>query len=146
MKATITIATALVLGAVAMAACSDGDDKPTEAAPPEALTGGGGSIDPTSSGSAGTGTGGGSTMPDPTCPHTGAPVFDPASLQVCPSYVCETGGHCVPNSLVPGDVSSFLGICNKDSFCVPDNFIETGGNFLLNTCTAVLGLEGRCLS
>ncbi len=36
--------------------------------------------------------------------------------------------------------------CNAESVCVPDNLIETAGNFLLTSCTAILGMEGRCLS
>jgi len=40
----------------------------------------------------------------------------------------------------------FLEQCNKDTFCVPDLMVATNGNFLLKTCTAVMGLEGRCIS
>ena len=29
---------------------------------------------------------------------------------------------------------------------MPDTLIETGGNFILPTCTSVFGAEGRCLS
>lgn len=83
----------------------------------------------------------------PTCP--GPKVADPdkLGLKACPSYVCPNGGgHCVPNALVPADVMDFLDFCNKDSMCVPDPMIETQGNFLLKTCTAIMGLEGRCVS
>ncbi len=85
------------------------------------------------------------SMPD--CP--GPKVVDPEKLGLkkCPSYVCpDGGGHCVPNALVPQDVMGFLDFCNKDSMCVPDALIETQGNFLLPTCNAIMGLEGRCLS
>ncbi|MBM4377291.1 MAG: hypothetical protein FJ095_19600 [Deltaproteobacteria bacterium] len=84
-------------------------------------------------------------MPD--CP--GPKLVDPAKLglKACPTYVCQKGGgHCVPNALVPKDVTGFLDKCNKDSMCVPNKMIETQGNFLLKTCDSVMGLEGRCVS
>jgi hypothetical protein len=144
MKSLSRLVAALAVPALLFAACSNDDGAPVA----ENGT--------TPGGEAGTGTGeaepppeggsGGSEEPEVPCPHEGAPVLDPSSLQACPSYVCEDGGHCIPNALVPPDVAGFLDICNKDSFCVPDSFIETGGNFLLTTCNAVLGIEGRCLS
>lgn len=114
------------------------------------------SMSTSSAGIGGTATGAGSTslassgaggVPGPACP--GPKLADPAKLglKACPTYVCQDGGgHCVPNALVGADVAGFLEKCNKDSLCVPDPFIETQGNFLLTTCTAVMGYEGRCLS
>jgi hypothetical protein len=84
---------------------------------------------------------------DPECPHEGPPLLDPSTLPLCPSYVCDNGtSHCIPKGLVPTDMHSLVEECNDESFCVPDPFIETGGNWVPPTCTAVMGLEGRCVS
>ena len=89
---------------------------------------------------------GGSGAGEPAGLDQGEPVIDPDMLTPCPSYVCDQGAHCVPKGLVPPEVQAYLPDCNADMACVPDPFIETNGNFLLESCTAVLGLEGRCLS
>jgi len=145
MKLIPTIA-ALVMPALMFAACADetvgdeagGSDNSHDGAANDSSggQGGGGATDP--------GDSGGATGVD--CPHEGPPIVDPEEFVACPSYVCEKGAHCVPNGLVPADVIEYLPECNADSKCVPDKFIETMGNFLLDPCTAVLGLEGRCLS
>ncbi len=131
----------LCLPALAIAACADetqpvNEAEPTSESPPE-------EVEPEEAGA-----GGSDEQPAPVadCPHQGPPVIDPNSLQACPSYVCGGGAHCVPWSLVPGEQAELLAACNKDSACVPDNMIETMGNFLLEPCDAVLGLEGRCVS
>lgn len=77
------------------------------------------------------------------CPHEGAPFIDPASFDPCPS--CG-GGHCVPNSAVAADLVGSLAACTTDQLCVPDEFIETLGNYIPETCESVAGSEGRCLS
>jgi hypothetical protein len=84
--------------------------------------------------------------PEEECPYVGEPVINPDSLPACPSYVCGGGAHCVPWQLVPGEQSDLLAACNDESACVPDDMIATMGNFLLTTCTGVLGMEGRCVS
>lgn len=91
-------------------------------------------------------TSGGSTggVDDPaTCVHEGAPVLDPATLTACTT--CG-GGHCVPSVIVPADQAGSLASCDADNLCVPDEFIVTGGDFLLETCESVNGSEGRCAS
>lgn len=131
----------LLVPALAIAACADesepvSDVAPTSEPPAEEPL-------PEEAGEGGT-----AELPEPEadCPHQGAPVIDPASLPACPSYVCGGGAHCVPWSLVPGEQAELLAACNQESACVPDAMIETMGNFLLESCTGVLGLEGRCVS
>lgn len=77
------------------------------------------------------------------CVHEGPPVLDPSTLDPCPS--CG-GGHCLPSALVPEESRGRLGSCDAERLCVPDLFIETGGDFLLATCVSVGGAEGRCAS
>lgn len=77
------------------------------------------------------------------CVHTGRPLLDPEVFDPCP--MCA-GAHCVPTSLVPMDQRDQLGDCDETSKCVPDLFIVTGGNFLLETCRSVANAEGRCVS
>ena len=75
---------------------------------------------------------------DPSC----APVLDPSTL---PS--CAADAHCLDKSLVPAAEASKLGPCtDATKLCVPDKFIEAGGNYVPSTCTSVAGAEGRCLS
>ena len=124
------------------------------AGPPDELGGdggfGGGDVidddDTTDSSSAGPTTGstssGGTTEPE--CPHEGPPLLDVETLPSCPS--CSGGAHCLPNGLVPAESQDELMACDADSLCVPDMFIETGGQFIPPTCESLLGAEGRCLS
>ena len=98
-----------------------------------------------SSSSNGASTGGG-TDNGGDCPNLGDGYPKPEILPECPSYLCGGGARCVPNDSVPADVQSFMGKCNKDFLCVPDFFVQAGSNFELKSCTAVLGLEGRCIS
>lgn len=85
---------------------------------------------------------GGTTEPE--CPHEGPPLLDVTTLPECPS--CAGGAHCLPGSLVPPESQGQLASCDADSLCVPDMFIETGGEFIPPTCESLLGAEGRCLS
>ncbi|MFP6683782.1 MAG: hypothetical protein VB934_03680 [Polyangiaceae bacterium] len=87
---------------------------------------------------------GGSSEPD--CPHEGPPILDPSTLPSCPNTICGGGARCLPTSLVPSDFQSQLAACDDDNLCVPDPFIETGGNFIAPSCTSIAGAEGRCLS
>ena len=93
-------------------------------------------------GTSGQTTTGGGTEPE--CPHEGPPVLDANTLDVCPT--CNGGARCLPSSLVPPEFSDQLGDCDADNKCVPDLFIETGGEFIPPTCDSVGGVEGRCLS
>jgi hypothetical protein len=77
----------------------------------------------------------------PQCPHTGAPVLDPSSLPACDP---NGGAHCLSASLVPAAEQAQLATC-PTGLCVPDSFIESGGNFIPATCSSLLGAEGRCL-
>lgn len=80
-----------------------------------------------------------------TCPWNGPPVLDPASLPEC-SPACG-GAHCLDASQVPASQQALLATC-PGGFCVPDPLIETGGNFVPQTCTAFPSttVEGRCQS
>jgi hypothetical protein len=75
------------------------------------------------------------------CPHVGAPVLDPSSLPSCDP---NGGAHCLATSLVPTALQSELASC-PTGLCVPDEFIEAGGNFIPPTCASIDGAEGRCL-
>jgi hypothetical protein len=77
----------------------------------------------------------------PVCPHVGPPVLDPTSLPSCDP---NGGAHCLSASLVPAAEASQLATC-PTGLCVPDSFIESGGQFIPATCTSLLGAEGRCL-
>jgi hypothetical protein len=80
--------------------------------------------------------------PPPVCPHTGPPVLDPSTLPACGT---EGGAHCLQSALVPPDLASQLATCSG-GYCVPDVFIEAGGNFIPPTCSSLDGAEGRCLN
>jgi hypothetical protein len=75
------------------------------------------------------------------CPHEGAPVLDPSTLPSCDP---NGGAHCLDASLVPMALQSQLATC-PTGLCVPDEFIEAGGNFIPPTCASLDGAEGRCL-
>jgi hypothetical protein len=79
----------------------------------------------------------------PPCPYEGPPLIDPNIFPACTS--CG-GGHCVPGMLIPEELSESLAECDPGNLCVPDEYIETGGDFIPQTCRAVGDLEGRCLS
>ncbi len=73
-------------------------------------------------------------------------AIDPNVLPAC-NLCSGTLARCVPGSLLPEGSDVFLADCpdTPGSKCVPDHFVETGGSFLLETCTSVQGAEGRCL-
>lgn len=75
------------------------------------------------------------------CPHVGAPVLDPSTLPSCDP---AGGAHCLATALVPATMASQLAAC-PTGLCVPDVFIEAGGNFIPPTCASVNAAEGRCL-
>lgn len=77
------------------------------------------------------------------CVHTGPPVIDPGLFPVC--NLCENA-HCIPSVLLPASQKDLLADCDSTSKCVPDLFVETGGNFLLASCRSVADAEGRCVS
>ena len=77
------------------------------------------------------------------CVHTGPPVIDPAIFPACD--LCD-GAHCVPAALLPAEQVDLFADCDANNKCVPDLFIETGGDFLLASCRSASDAEGRCLS
>jgi hypothetical protein len=81
----------------------------------------------------------------PPCPDEGPPL-DPTGYPQCPSYICGGGARCIPKGAVGPDMAGFLEPCNDEFLCVPDLFIATKGNFLLESCIGIMGLEGRCIS
>jgi hypothetical protein len=137
------IAGAALAGVCWGAACSESsdnnDDSPSSGGSGN-LGGQGGSGDGGSGNSPASGGMGGT---EEMCPHEGEPVLDPSGLTPCP--MCN-GGHCIPNALVPAESADSLANCDADNKCVPDFIIETGGNFIPETCESVGGFEGRCLS
>ena len=80
--------------------------------------------------------------PPAVCPHTGPPVLNPTALPACGT---EGGAHCLGSALVPSSLQAQLATCSG-GFCVPDSFIESGGNFIPPTCASLDGAEGRCLN
>jgi hypothetical protein len=157
MRTSTTVRAALVIlaGAAFPIACGDASQSGTggyaagvgSSGGTESGATSGGTTGGTGSGSTGGSTTGGSTtggVDDPaTCVHEGPPVLDPATLPACDT--CG-GGHCVPSAIVPADQAGSLASCDADNLCVPDEFIVTGGDFLLDTCESVNGAEGRCAS
>lgn len=77
------------------------------------------------------------------CPHEGPPVIDPANFPSCDQ--CGNAS-CVTKNLVPAEFHSRLNECDAESFCVPNELVETAGNFIPDTCESLAGFEGRCLS
>ena len=78
------------------------------------------------------------------CVHTGPPLIDPTTLPECP--LCDNA-RCVPTALVPADAVDLLADCEGGmAKCVPDEFVATGGNFLLESCRSLNDSEGRCVS
>ena len=75
------------------------------------------------------------------CPHVGPPVLDPSTLPSCDP---NGGAHCLSAALVPASEASQLATC-PTGLCVPDSFIESGGELIPATCTSIVGAEGRCL-
>lgn len=95
----------------------------------------------------------GNTTGEPVaCPNTSSNPTLPTLLPTCtlPDVPACTDARCVPLSLLPdGTEPSDLGDCDSNGTagkCVPDFFVATQGEFLLSSCTAAGGVEGRCLS
>lgn len=76
------------------------------------------------------------------CPYTGPPLLDPDTLPACGP---AGGAHCLQAALVPAAMQSQLATCSG-GYCVPDVFIEAGGNYIPPTCSSLDGAEGRCLN
>jgi hypothetical protein len=93
-----------------------------------------------SAGSGGSVDGSGGAV-DPGCTGPLGPPQDPSALPACCSDY--GGAHCVPS--VPDTLTSFVGQCDGGGYCVPDDFIKTGGVFTPKACTSING-PGTCLS
>jgi hypothetical protein len=79
------------------------------------------------------------------CPGT-SPQLPAGQIPACTSQTCQAA-HCVPAAEIPpGTDTSLLGKCPDGSFCTPDDYIATYGQFLTKTCASVDGAEGRCIS
>ncbi len=96
-----------------------------------ASSSGGGGVDPGDGGSA-----------PAVCPYTGPPLINPDTLPACGPI---GGAHCLQAALVPAAMQSQLATCSG-GYCVPDVFIEAGGNYIPPTCSSLDGAEGRCLN
>jgi hypothetical protein len=146
----------LGLGALLGAGTACGVDGPGEepaaagsgGEPTAAATGSGGAgnapVDPTTTGS------GGGMEEEPSCDNL-PEGLDPSGLPLCPAELCGGGARCIPlvileaQSISPDELAQ-LADCDADNKCVPDLFIETAGFFIPQTCSSLLGAEGRCLS
>jgi hypothetical protein len=79
------------------------------------------------------------------CPGT-TPTLPAGEIPACTSQTC-LAAHCVPtNQIPPGTDTTLLGTCPDGSFCTPDDYIATYGEFLTKGCQSVDGAEGRCIS
>jgi hypothetical protein len=77
-----------------------------------------------------------------TCVHEGNPVVDVSTL-----VACGERAHCFQASLVPADFQGRLSACaDASQLCVPDLFLESGGDFVAPSCRSLADAEGRCLS
>lgn len=92
---------------------------------------------------------GGGEQEEPSCDNI-PEGLDPELLDLCPADICAGGARCVPTVLVEAqgsaDQAEQLANCDADAKCVPDTFIATQGFFTPETCSSLLGAEGRCLS
>ena len=70
-------------------------------------------------------------------------MLDVTTLKMCDG--CGLG-HCLSNDLIPADKADMFSTCDSNSRCVPDELIETAGNFIAPTCESLAGVEGRCAS
>jgi hypothetical protein len=79
------------------------------------------------------------------CPYEGEPLVDPQTLDPCG----ECGAaHCLAEGLIPQELKPRLAGCDggASGYCVPDEFIISGGQSVPESCDSVGGAEGRCLS
>jgi hypothetical protein len=94
------------------------------------------------------GSGGDDTAPpcdDPaTCDYEAGcpPILDPSSLESC-----APDAHCFSKDPIPVEERDRFAECpGGDTLCIPDIFLETGGQFTLATCHSLYDGEGRCVS
>jgi hypothetical protein len=74
------------------------------------------------------------------------PVIPNTPLAACMADMC-TGAHCVPTAQIPmGTDLTTLAMCPDGTYCTPDDYIATQGQFQVKTCTSLEGAEGRCIS
>jgi hypothetical protein len=75
------------------------------------------------------------------CPYDG-----PAMVHLDMFEACDCPGtHCAYESLVPEAQKSMLDTCEV-GYCVPDEMLLRGGNYVPPTCRTPDGSEGRCMS
>ncbi len=77
----------------------------------------------------------------------GAPILDFSGMEVCCTDANGPYGeaHCLEDSKVPAELGEYLDSCDSGGFCVPDQFLSTGGTVAPAACTA-FGGAGVCLS
>jgi hypothetical protein len=87
--------------------------------------------------------------PENSCDNPPDPI-DPSALPLCPADMCGGGARCVSTDLLAAsgnlDQADQLADCDADHKCVPDEFVATLGYFTPETCSSLIGAEGRCLS
>lgn len=80
----------------------------------------------------------------PAAPLCGPPVSqDPRELPPC--CVDVGGAHCLRQSDLPPGVTAVFAAC-PGGVCMPDAFIQTGGQYAPPSCASVGGAAGVCLS
>ena len=81
------------------------------------------------------------------CPYDGEPLIDVDELDECGS--CGDS-HCMDAELlgsIDTELTDRLASCNGgDGLCVPDEFLESFGQSVPQSCESLEGMEGRCLS
>jgi hypothetical protein len=122
----------VVVSALAAVGCQ-GVEAPPPTISADGGTGGGG----------GNGGGNGGACEGP----LGAPILDFSGMEACCSD--ENGpygeAHCLEGDKVPAELGDYLDACESGGFCVPDQFLSTGGTEAPADCTA-FGGPGVCLS
>ncbi len=75
------------------------------------------------------------------------PVVPNTPVSACSAMNC-TGAHCVPMAQIPAgtDVTTLAKCPDGSSYCTPDDYIATQGQFQVKKCTSLEGAEGRCIS
>jgi hypothetical protein len=83
------------------------------------------------------------------CPGTTPGTLPDVTATSCTFPSCQNA-TCVPQDQIaqfsPDQDLSLLGTCSPGVYCVPNDFIATTGDFLVQSCNSLQGAEGRCIS
>ena len=135
-------------GVLGGAGCSKGEDAPSDTDDDSGTVvdagGGGGADQADASGGGGGGDGDGSGGDGEECEGPFGPAQDPGGLPECCTDV--GGAHCLAADAIDPEATGQLAACDDASYCVPDVWIEAGGDAEIPSCSSIGGAEGVCLS